>query len=637
MPLMRDSTLTLYGTVSDTDLPDSPSFSAKDVQDALGEHGAGDIAVNLNSPGGVALEGLAIFNALKSHPGHVTVNIDGIAASAASLIAMAGDKIIMREGALIMIHDPRVLAVGTSADHRKTADRLDVLASQFRAIYARRTSRSEADIEKMMQAETWLDADQAISAGFATEKAAGDAARIFACFDYSKYRHSPDYLIKLKGPITMTVTTENDDPKEKMWAGRFYRSATASGLDIASLNSIVAQAESYDVARDMVIDAMAASANANKPSATGARLVWGGGATLGNPDFFAKAVEDVLYARMSGKAPEGAARELMGVPMLELGARMLEARGERIIWSDRSRVADKIMMQHSTSDFPNLLLNSGNRILLDSYAVAESPLKRVGRRRDATDFRPITLIRLSEAPELKLKMEGGELQYGSRSEVKEAFGLKTAGRLFAITREALINDDLNAFGDSAKWWGRAAANYEADELFALFSANSGAGVALNDGTALYHSSRGNKLSSGPASSLSITAMDTARQSLRSMKGVDGKSRISVTPRHLIVGAAQEASALALAFQTQPTKTEDVNTHAGKFEVHVEPRFTNNSWRLFADPVELPTVVYAYLNGITGPQLKMREGWTTLGVEFRMFMDFGCGIEDWRGTVMSPGE
>ncbi|HEY5306094.1 MAG TPA: head maturation protease, ClpP-related [Pseudolabrys sp.] len=636
MPLLKDSTLTLYGAVSAEALPDSASFSAKDVRDALDEHGAGDMTINLNSAGGAAMEGLAIFNTLKNHPGKITINVDACALSAASLIAMAGDDIVMRDGALIMVHDPRTITFGTSTDHRQTAARLDVISNQFREIYARRTGKSEKAIGDLMTAETWMDADQAIGDGFATRKSDGERARIYASFDYSQYRNTPAFLGHHKrGTITMSFT-DTDTAHDKPWAGRFFKIAAPSDIALADLNEIVASAANYEAARDALVVKMAAVHNANKPSPTGARR--SDGNTFGNVDFLATTISDVLYARMSGTDPDAKspARDLMGCSILDLGAKLIEARGERVSWANRSGVVDKIMMaggEHSTSDFPNLLLHSGNRILLDAYEIAETPLKTLAKRRDAADFRPLTSIRLSEAPALLDKPEGGELKFGSRTESATSFSLKTSGRMFAITREALINDDLNAFGDSAKWWGRAAASYEADQLFALFSANGGHGVDLPDDTPLYDAGRGNLLTGG-TSPLSITSLDLARKSLRGMKDIDGETRITVTPKHLVVGAAIEATALQCVAAITPNTADNVNPFSGQLAVHVEPRFTDNTWRLFADKNQFATIVIAYLNGHAGPQIKVREGWTTLGMEFRTILDFGCGIEDWRGTVMS---
>ena len=121
-----------------------------------------------------------------------------------------------------------------------------------------------------------------------------------------------------------------------------------------------------------------------------------------------------------------------------------------------------------------------------------------------------------------------------------------------------------------------------------------------------------------------------------MTDIDGKTPIGVTPKHLVVGPALETTAEQILHELSAVEVSSVNPFAGKLTLHVEPRFAGNAWRLFADPSEISTIVIAYLNGIQGPVLQTKEGWTTLGIEFRTYLDFGCGIEDFRGTYLNPG-
>ena len=624
--------MTLYGIVGDCTF-DEDYFTAKHVRDALAEHGDGDLIVNLNSGGGVALEGLAIYNALKNHPGKITINVDAIAASAASLIAMAGDTRVMREGALVMIHDPRAMTVGTADEHRKNASRLDTLAEQFRRIYASGTGRTEKEIGDMMSAETWMDAEQATDLGFATSKTKTKAGRMMA-FDYSLYQKAPAFLAGQHGKILMTKTAD-DNVIEKPWAARLLASASTSGLSIADINKIVDDHSSFDDAKDALIDRMAA-ADINKPKPGIPSPSHYQGDTLKNPEFLAKAIEGVVVARMSGKTPEGPSRELMGKSMLDLGAMLLEASGERVSWASRDKLASRIMMSgaHSTDDFPNLLTSAGNRTLLDAYNAAQSPLKALARKIDAPDFRTLTSLRLSEMPQLDKIEEGGEITRGTRAESKESFRVFTYAKIFGLTREALINDDLGAFTKASTEFGRAAASREANELAALFTANSGNGVNLDDGNALYSTAHANKAGSGAA--LSVASVGAARQALREMKGLDGKTPIGVAPKHLVVGPAKETEAEQVLTALLATQVSNVNPFGGKLTLHVEPRLTGNAWRLFADPSEIATIVIAYLNGNQGPSVATREGWDTLGIEFRAVLDFGCGIESAKGTYLNPG-
>jgi HK97 family phage prohead protease len=362
--------------------------------------------------------------------------------------------------------------------------------------------------------------------------------------------------------------------------------------------------------------------------------------TFDNPDFVGRTIEDVLFSRMTGTAPDGAARELAGCSMLELGARLLQQRGERVSWSNREQLATKILTRafaapHTTSDFPVLLTGAGRRVLMDAYQAAESPLKLIAARRDAVDFRAISTLRLSEAPRLLAVGESGAVKHGTRAETKEAFKVETFARIFGLSRNAIINDDLGAFADASRAWGRAAAETEADLLVAMFNANSGAGVNLEDGQPIYAAGHKNKAAAGTM--IDVVNLGAARQAMREMKGLDGVTPIGVRPKHLVVGPAKETEAEQVLATIAAATTANANPFAGKLQLHVEPRFTGNAWRLFADAAEIPTIVIAYLNGAAGPILDTQGGWDTLGLEFRAILDFGCGIVDRRGTYLNPGD
>nr|DAN71539.1 MAG TPA: major capsid protein [Caudoviricetes sp.] len=137
-------------------------------REELKQH-AGDLTVVINSPGGDVFAGLAIYNALVNHNGNVTVRVDGLAASIASVIAMSGDKIIMSPGSMIMIHRPSVCAMGTVDDMEKAKDVLTKIEEGITPIYAKRTGLDEDKIAELLEAETWMLADKAVELGFADE------------------------------------------------------------------------------------------------------------------------------------------------------------------------------------------------------------------------------------------------------------------------------------------------------------------------------------------------------------------------------------------------------------------------------------------------------------------------------------
>ena len=141
-------------------------IGAKQFIAELKEYKDQHIHLRINSPGGEIVEGSAIYNALSRHPGGVTVHIDALAASMASVIAMAGNPVYMADNALLMIHNPLTLAAGEAEDLRKQADLLDTMKSNLIRAYKKKTGMEEKDIAKLMDEETWLDATEAAALGF---------------------------------------------------------------------------------------------------------------------------------------------------------------------------------------------------------------------------------------------------------------------------------------------------------------------------------------------------------------------------------------------------------------------------------------------------------------------------------------
>lgn len=164
--------ITIYGIIGDSWWEDS--VSASDIDAALKEI-TGDIVIHLNSPGGDAFDGIAIYNRLKQHDGKVTINVDGWACSAASVIAMAGDEVVMGLGSMMMIHEAWSVVWGSKTDMRKEADVLEELEEGIIDIYMTKANVEREEIRKMVDAETWFSAQKAVDIGFATSTAAADS------------------------------------------------------------------------------------------------------------------------------------------------------------------------------------------------------------------------------------------------------------------------------------------------------------------------------------------------------------------------------------------------------------------------------------------------------------------------------
>lgn len=198
--------LDLYGIISSTSWWDDEisATSFKSDLDALGD--IDELDVYINSDGGDVFAGQAIHSMIKRHKAKVTVYIDGIAASIASVIAMAGDKVIMPRNAMMMVHNPWSYATGNAERFRKMADALDNIRESMIAAYEDRTGLPRDEIISLLDAETWLSADQAVEKGFADEieqskevAASIDASGVL-CFngqaaDFSRYKNAPKLVV----------------------------------------------------------------------------------------------------------------------------------------------------------------------------------------------------------------------------------------------------------------------------------------------------------------------------------------------------------------------------------------------------------------------------------------------------------
>jgi hypothetical protein len=420
-----------------------------------------------------------------------------------------------------------------------------------------------------------------------------------------------------------------DDQKTRAATNAEIRKlADAAGLDRAAADSLIDREATVDEARAELFDALLKK---QAPTVRHQRIEVG--ERLDAPEKLVERMSEALTCRLMGTAPKDeAARPYMHRRVVDLAGELLEARGERV----RMLSPDTILTraQHVSGDFANLLTSTGNRMLLAAFEAAPAPLRSIARRTTINDFRSKTTLKLSEWPRLSLVNEGGEVTYGSRAEAKEAYSLKTYAKLFSISRQALVNDDLGAFADFGRAAGRAAAETEMDVLVALLTANSGTGPTLDDGNALFHTSHGNVAGSG--GTISTTTLSAARLAMRGQLGLDGKTPVNAVPRFLLVSPAKETEAEGVLAPLVPAQVSNVNPFAQRLDLLVEPRLSGNRWYVFSDPASMPVLEYAYLSSAQGPQMSSREGWDVLGVEFRVVLDFGAGVVDHRGAYMNPG-
>lgn len=338
---------------------------------------------------------------------------------------------------------------------------------------------------------------------------------------------------------------------------------------------------------------------------------------------------DALAFRMGGGGePAADVRPFLNLSLRDMAVDSLTRAGV----STRGLSADEVFTragEHTTSDFALTVSNAMNKVALDTYRAAESPLKTLCRQRTLPNFKDATSIRLGEMGRLEELAESGEITHTSRAESGETMRLKTFARGVTVSRKLMIDDDLGLLGDMTAALGEAAAQTEADILVALLTGNPN----LSDGNPVFHASRGNI---GTADGPSVASLTESRLAMRTRKGLDGATIIAAAPRYVLVPATLETDAEQVLASIQPSTVDDVNPFGGKLSLLVEPRLTGETWYVFADPARLAAMQYAYLSSAQGVQIQRTEAWDALGMKFRAFLDFGAGWLDWRGAHRIPG-
>ena len=334
------------------------------------------------------------------------------------------------------------------------------------------------------------------------------------------------------------------------------------------------------------------------------------------------------------------AREYRGMGLLDIAEVFLRAQGVRITsMSKMERAGAALGMSaragmHTTSDFPSLLADVANKVLRAAYEAAPQTWVPISKPVPLSDFKASKQLQVGDAPQLLEVLEHGEFTSGTITEAKEEIQLKTYGRIFAITRQSLINDDTNAFAEVPASFGRAARTKESDLAWAQINLNGNMG----DGKALFHSDHGNLAGSGGA--ISVTTIGAGRTAMRKQTAIDGVTLINLTPNYLIVPAAKETLAdqfvSATLMASEPGK---VNPFAGRLQVLSEPRLdatSGTAWYLATNPAQCPVLLYATLDGQTGPQVDQEIGFDVDGLKIKCRLDVAFKAADWRGIYKDPG-
>ena len=434
-------------------------------------------------------------------------------------------------------------------------------------------------------------------------------------------------------PVEQTNDTTTSTQTRAELSAEVRSIAAAAGLDRAWADTHT-DADVIDL--NAVRTAAFAAMQARSTSAAATVRSTHNETTFDNPEVRTRAASEAIFGRYTpGHQFSDQARHFVGMSTVEIARESLRHAG--VVTTGMSAAAIVERALHVTADFPLIMGDSVGRTLRAGYNAAPSGLKRIARQTTAKDFKDKHRLQLSEAARLEKVNEAGEFKSSTLSEAKESYRLATYGRMFNISRQAIINDDLGATQDLARRMGQASAATEAQLLVDLWLANSGNGPTMSDSVALFNLSSHKNLQS--AAAFDIAPLSIMRTAMRKQVGLTGEL-IAIEPKFVVIPAELETTAeQKLRTVLYPAASANSTPDSMRtLEIVVEPRFTSaTAYYLAADPASCDGLEYAYLEGEEGVQVETKAGWEVDGVSIKARVDFGAGAIDWRAFQKNAGQ
>ncbi len=352
---------------------------------------------------------------------------------------------------------------------------------------------------------------------------------------------------------------------------------------------------------------------------------------------YARAIETAVILRANPSANVEAvdrdnARNFRGMTLMEMARDYLQRTGISTAGMGRLDIAGAALGlrygAHTTSDFANALSSAVGKRVRQAYLAAPQTFGPIVAMGTLPDFKPTNIIGLGDAPQLLLVQENAEFTYGAMSDTGMSYRLQTYGRIIAITRQAIINDDQRLFSRVPDKFGFKARDLESDLVWGLVLSNP----TMSDGYALFSSQHGNL---GTAADITIDSVTAGRVAMGQQKSAEG-GFIVVRPAYLVVGPQMETKAQQFLTVVAATQTANVNPFVGTLQLIVEPRITDKSWYLFADPAAIDTIELSHLEGQEGVFIETQPGFDVDGVKTKARLDVGAAVVDYRGMYKNPG-
>ena len=411
------------------------------------------------------------------------------------------------------------------------------------------------------------------------------------------------------------------------------RCAQAVRADAETMQRLIDDGTPLEQARAALIDAAADRDQATRINGQHATT------TADGAEKFRAGAERAILARAgmlpaSERAAE-AGSEFRGMTLLEIARASLSRAGASAT-GDKLAVVGRAFT-HTTGDFSNLLASTANKAMLKGWMEAPETFGAWTSTGSLPDFKATSRVDIGAFPALSLIPEGAEYTHATLSDRGETAQIATYGKLFTITRQAIVNDDLTAFTRVPASMARAARRTVGNLVYAILTGNP----TMGDSVALFHANHSN-LDTGGGSALSVTSLAAARVKMAKQTGQQAEP-LNIQPAHLIVPVAlRDTAAVILASEYNPDATNKLqapNPVRGMVDVIADPRLDANSataWYLTASPTAFDAIEVLYLDGNDAPFLDQQAGWNVDGTEFKVRIDAGVKAWDYRTLYKSAG-
>nr|WP_240455296.1 ClpP-like prohead protease/major capsid protein fusion protein [Aeromonas rivipollensis] len=627
---------------------------------AAGVFDAKQLNIHIHSPGGDIMDGFAIYNTLARLTCKIDIWNDGLAASMASVIlCLPNATVHMPSNAWVMIHKPWSGTVGNADDLRDMADWLDRNEALLLNAYEKKTGKTREELAALLSADTWLDGPQAKELGFVDVLEEPILAAAYVNENkMNDFTNMPTQARALFGakatagqpPASATpasVTTQPAAaPSQAEALAAFKQAEQGRRNEIQDLFALTGgrfpelMAEclcDMDVTpaqtKEKIKAALGKPAGEAGPTGPAAHIHVGNGNLIGD------SIRASLLARCGHAAAEGD-NHYGGYSLRELARASLDGRG--ILTGGHSPMAYVGMaFTHTSSDFGKILLDVANKSVLEGWEHAEETFDKWTRKGTLSDFKVASRIGLSDIPSLRKVREGAEYKHVTLSDTGATIQLATYGELFAITRQAIINDDLDMLTRVPALFGAAARGTIGDLVYAVLTGN----VKMPDNKTLFHADHKNLLT-GADAAMGIKGLSAAKTLMRGQRAVGADDKpgraLNIRPGYALVPIELEDTALQLINSTSVPGADAnsgiANPIKGFVDVIGEPRLSDASteaWYLAAKGGD--TIEVAYLDGQDTPWIEQQEGFTVDGVTTKVRIDAGVSALDYRGLVKSAGK